>query len=246
MISGWNCTANTIRIEIDGQSLGNAGIRTGRGDTASICGRSDTGFSLLFNYNSLSPGAHTLKFYADGALIETRQFNSVQSGGTEFLSGASKSVTVSDFPSTGRSATLQWSQAKQGFTVTDVQGGTTTPATPSNPNASVSLLRGSYYQTIISSVTGSSCPASGGTSYESITVTTIDATVIIGTSDCTFTLDYQSGDNSAGFSLKGSEMCSNGVTFSNVTVTGLKKLTSTSITGKATAVIPGCTLTAYF
>lgn len=60
VVSGWNCTAGSIVVAIDGASIGNAGIGTSRGDTASICGRPDTGFSLLFNYNSLTPGSHTL------------------------------------------------------------------------------------------------------------------------------------------------------------------------------------------
>lgn len=45
VISGWHCTASIITATIDGASLGKAGSGTGRGDTASICGRSDTGYS---------------------------------------------------------------------------------------------------------------------------------------------------------------------------------------------------------
>ena len=77
VISGWHCTASNITVTIDGASLGKAGSGTGRGDTASICGRSDTGYSLLFNYNELTPGSHNISAYADGQLLETRQFNTV-------------------------------------------------------------------------------------------------------------------------------------------------------------------------
>ena len=81
VISGWHCTATNITATIDGASLGKAGSGTGRGDTASTCGRSDTGYSMLFNYNDLTPGNHSISVYADGQLLETRHFNTVQSGG---------------------------------------------------------------------------------------------------------------------------------------------------------------------
>lgn len=117
VISGWHCTANNIEVTIDGASLGKAGSGTSRGDTAGICGRSNTGYSLLYNYNDLPPGSHSLALYADGELLETRQFNTTQSAGAPFATGISKTATIADFPSSGRTATLQWTQAKQSFVV---------------------------------------------------------------------------------------------------------------------------------
>ncbi|MBI2784018.1 MAG: hypothetical protein HYX64_08105 [Gammaproteobacteria bacterium] len=118
VVSGWHCTATDITVTIDGTSLGKSGSGTYRGDTAGVCGHTATGFSLLYNYNRLAPGPHTIRVYADGVLLEERPFNSVKSGGADFLTGVTKSVDVPDFPSAGSTARLTWSQAKQSFVVT--------------------------------------------------------------------------------------------------------------------------------
>ncbi|RFC36926.1 MAG: hypothetical protein DID90_2727553587 [Candidatus Nitrotoga sp. LAW] len=131
VISGWHCTASNITVTIDGASLGKAGSGTSRGDTADICGRSNTGYSLLYNYNDLPSGSHNLGLYADGELLETRQFNTTQSAGAPFVTGISKTATVADFPTSGRMATLLWSQAKQSFVVVGLSPApSTAPAPP--------------------------------------------------------------------------------------------------------------------
>jgi len=132
VISGWHCTATRIDIVIDGLSVGKAGSGTSRNDTTGICGRSDSGYSLLYNYNILSPGSHTISAYADGEVFETRQFNTVQSGGEEYLRGISKTATISDFPSLGRIVILQWSQAKQSFVITGISAATAAAGAAAN------------------------------------------------------------------------------------------------------------------
>ena len=79
VISGWHCTAQNITVLIDGNSLGKAGSGTSRRDVAGICGRSDAGFSLLFNYHILSPGPHTIRVYADDNVLTERQLKSTKS-----------------------------------------------------------------------------------------------------------------------------------------------------------------------
>lgn len=118
VISGWHCTAQNITVLIDGNSQGKAGSGTSRRDVASICGRSDAGFSLLFNYNILNPGPHTIRVYADNNVLAERQFNTTKSGREEFLSGADKTVDVPDFPSAGVVTRLTWTESKQSFVVT--------------------------------------------------------------------------------------------------------------------------------
>ena len=149
VISGWHCTATNITATIDGASLGKAGSGTGRGDTASICGRTNTGYSLLFNYNDLTPGNHSISVYADGQLLETRQFNTVQSGGAAFLTGKVSRWTLAGFPSSGRTATIEWSQAKQNFVVTGISGNDTTPppVTVSVQAAMANLINNGYSKT---------------------------------------------------------------------------------------------------
>lgn len=117
VISGWNCTATKIEVKIDGMDLGKAGGGTSRGDTAGICGRSNTGYSLLYNYNDLPSGNHSISIYADGEASETRQFSTIQSGGSSFVTGVTKTAVIADFPTVGRTATLQWRQAKQSFVI---------------------------------------------------------------------------------------------------------------------------------
>lgn len=119
VISGYHCTSKNISFRINGQDIGKAGTGTSRGDTQSLCGRSDTGFSLLFNFNLLEPGRHSLGMYADGQLVETRSFSALRSAGQEFAQGKSKTIVIHDFPQAGQSARLDWVTAKQAFVVTD-------------------------------------------------------------------------------------------------------------------------------
>jgi len=120
IISGWHCTASRVDFFIDGKSVGYALVSSDRGDTAGICGKSNTGFSFLINYNELTRGTHNVKAYANGALFGDTTFVTTQSGGVAFLQGAAKNVVVNDFPTPGNSATLIWNQSKQSFVVNRV------------------------------------------------------------------------------------------------------------------------------
>lgn len=120
IISGYHCTAKNIAFKINGLDVGKAGAGTDRGDTQALCGRSDTGFSLLFNFNLLEPGTHSVSMYADGQLFETRNFLTVRSAGQEFAKGKSRTILIADFPQAGHSARLDWVTSKQTFAVTDV------------------------------------------------------------------------------------------------------------------------------
>ncbi|MDQ3267599.1 MAG: hypothetical protein M3P47_02565 [Pseudomonadota bacterium] len=246
VISGWHCTASNITVTMDGASLGKAGSGTGRGDTAGICGRVDTGYSLLFNYNDLTPGSHSISAYADGQLLETRQFNTVQSGGSAFVTGLSKTATVSDFPSSGKTATLQWSEAKQGFVVTgitEIGGG-------GNSSVDLSSLQGTYSITENETVSGSSCASLGetnGTFTYSANVTTSGNTVRIVTSEgadsCIGNLTYVSGNSTSGFNMNGSVLC--GSVSTSLTAAGLRKINN-QLHGIYTLSFPGCVATNSF
>jgi hypothetical protein len=120
VINGWHCTAKEIRIYVDGQDYGKAGSGTNRFDTAPICGHHETGFSRLVNWSVLTPGQHTISVYADGQLLETRQFHTTRSGGEAYATGLSKTIEVSGFPTANKSAVLKWNESKQGFVVTAI------------------------------------------------------------------------------------------------------------------------------
>jgi hypothetical protein len=120
-ITGWHCTSRNIEIRIDGQSLGKAGAGTSRADLASYCGgRTDNGFSLLYNFALLKGGTHRVDAYADGELFGSATFSVAYLGG-EFLTGLSGAHRVPDFPAAGQGLRLAWSQARQGFVATGIE-----------------------------------------------------------------------------------------------------------------------------
>jgi len=122
VISGYHCSSKDIDVYIDGAYIGKAGAGTTLLGTQGVCGRTDTGYSLLYNFNNLANGQHLIEVYADGGFLDSHSFTSFQSGGTAWLAGASKTLTVADFPQAGQSATLQWQQSYQNFLITGIGG----------------------------------------------------------------------------------------------------------------------------
>lgn len=57
-----------------------------RTDTAGVCGDTDNGFGLLWNYNELGDGPHMVTLYVDGVLTTQVDFT-VRTLGTPLLSG---------------------------------------------------------------------------------------------------------------------------------------------------------------
>ena len=123
IISGWHCTATKLDIYIDGQFMGTALVGTPRTDTINICGRSDTGFSLLFNYNSLNSGDHTIVVFNGVGFVDGYDFSSISSVGEAegFIFGLSNTTVIDDFPEKGMTSTLEWRQSKQSFVIINVE-----------------------------------------------------------------------------------------------------------------------------
>ena len=117
MFSGWHCDADTIEIELENGALLTAAYGTDRADTGGVCGDTNNGFGLLFNFSLFGTGEQTVVALADGVEFDRRTFNALQLSTGEFLSGATGSTTLQDFPSPGHSVTLQWSQAQQNFNI---------------------------------------------------------------------------------------------------------------------------------
>lgn len=140
VISGYHCTSKNIEVFIDGVSYGKAGAGTQLLGTQGVCGRTDTGFSLLYNFNNLADGQHTFSVYADGVLFDTHTATTFRSGGIPWLSGKNASSTILDFPEVGQTAMLQWVQSYQNFLITSISG---TPI--SDPVlAKTEMLRGQW------------------------------------------------------------------------------------------------------
>ena len=129
LIAGWHCTAKTIEIQVDDGPLIKAGSGTFRPDTAGVCGHANTGFGLTYNYNVHAPGQHTVSVYADGVPFG-RRFLTTFTYGVEYLEGAQGSFLVPDFPKRGISTLVSWSEAKQNFSIRQIQPSSTTAARP--------------------------------------------------------------------------------------------------------------------
>ena len=100
------------------------GGAAGQPDGTPLCGDTDNGFGLLFNWNRLGAGEHTVRALVDGAALgwATVRVTTVGEGAeAEFLPGAEGECVVEDFPSPGETVTLAWQQNSQNFVITDVQ-----------------------------------------------------------------------------------------------------------------------------
>ena len=160
LISGWVCEADTVHIELTHGPSGSietyrAGYGTIREDTQGTCGDSDNGFGLLWNWNRLGDGTHTVRALADGVAIGVAQV-SVTTLGEEFARGLSGRYAVAAFPSATERVHLHWSQARQNFvlgpptppTITgrswpgDPQTGLLENPAPSSLQSGVSVISG--------------------------------------------------------------------------------------------------------
>ena len=118
LISGWVCEADLVEIEIGDFLPQAAAYGTERLDTTGVCGDTDNGFGLLFNWNLLGDGAHTVVAYVDGVELG-RATVRVTTLGAEFLREAEGECVAEDFPAMGRTVTLEWQQTSQNFVIAD-------------------------------------------------------------------------------------------------------------------------------
>ncbi len=135
-ISGWACDAEEIIIEINGEPFTAYGIdsegrrwRPGRRmvrlltaaygtireDTAEVCGDTDNGFSLLWNWNNLGDGVYAVQAFIDGGRFAVSHVT-VTTFGDEMLGDEEKATFTRDFVQAaldrydreGREATLAY------------------------------------------------------------------------------------------------------------------------------------------
>jgi matrixin len=116
-ISGWVCNAGRVDVQIDGAPV-QATYGTSRTDTIPQCGDDNNGFGVLYNWNLLANGLHTLVALADGVEFARVTFT-VTSLGQEFLTGVGGSCQVPNFA--GHTVTLQWQESLQNFMIVGVQ-----------------------------------------------------------------------------------------------------------------------------
>jgi hypothetical protein len=123
VMSGWACTGPNVSVSVDGGAMISVPYGSSRLDTSGVCGASNTntGFGLLINFNLFGAGAHSAQLYVNNVAVGAPVTFTVVVPSGQFLTGVNKSVTVTDFPTAGRTATLQWSEAQQNFVIRSVQ-----------------------------------------------------------------------------------------------------------------------------
>ena len=122
VLSGWLCAADSVVFAVNDTLELEAAYGTERLDTADECEETNTGFGLLYNWNLLGTGEHTVTLVVDGNSLETLPV-SVTTLGAEFLTGATRETTVRDFPTDGESVRLVWQEAQQNFALASGAGG---------------------------------------------------------------------------------------------------------------------------
>ena len=120
LVSGWVCEAERVELEINGGMRLAAAYGTDRADTEGVCADTDNGFGLVFNWNLLGDGVHTVRALADGVEFGRATFTVTTLGG-EFLEGIQGEAVVPDFPSTGETVRLVWQESSQNFVIQQVE-----------------------------------------------------------------------------------------------------------------------------
>ena len=153
-ISGWFCPSAAITIQVDNNPPVSVPYGSERADAASLCGGAlKTGFSYLFNWNTLAVGPHTLKAFADGVQFASVTVNVVTLG-AEFLANKSGEYWLNNFPDYGKRTRVTWQQSKQNFVV-------------SSTDAQVAKVDGTYIGSITTNNSGCTTPTNnGGPRYE--------------------------------------------------------------------------------
>jgi len=118
IISGWSCEGD-VSVAIDGL-VTKVAYGSPRADAAPTCGSGNSGFGVLLNYNDLGPGVHTAQLMVNGiAKGDPRQFT-VTVPIDAFMRGLSRTVTVPEFPTAGRTTILVWQEEQQNFAIQSV------------------------------------------------------------------------------------------------------------------------------
>ena len=120
VISGWVCEAAMVEITLGDLAPMEAGYGTERLDTEAVCGDTDNGFGLLFNWNRLGDGEHLVVATVDDVELG-RAMVRVTTLGAESVRDVEGECLVEDFPMSGQTVTLEWQQSQQNFVITGVE-----------------------------------------------------------------------------------------------------------------------------
>lgn len=117
LIRGWACNASKVEISIDGERREEVPYGGSRGDTKAVCGNDGfNGYGTVMAWGLLSAGEHRMQTFVDGIKISDVTFKIVKLD-DGFLNREGVKYTLPDFPNPGQQIMIQWSDAKQNFTV---------------------------------------------------------------------------------------------------------------------------------
>lgn len=128
VVSGWKCDATRIEVVFDSGAPIAVAYGTSRGDTRGTCGDDDNGFGLLWNWNLLGAGRHTVRVLDNGVEFDQATIT-VVSPGEEFLTGLNGEALAPGFPSPEMDTVLTWQESLQNFVITGSQPRTGTVCT---------------------------------------------------------------------------------------------------------------------
>jgi hypothetical protein len=114
IVSGWKCTAGAITVSFNGGPQIPVVYGSDREDTRPVCNDANNGYVLLWNWNLLGDGRHTIQVFDDGVPFASATFT-VVTPGEEFFTQGRATITVRNFPRTGETTTLRWQQSTQSF-----------------------------------------------------------------------------------------------------------------------------------
>ncbi len=139
-IRGWVCevdeSVKVVSVEVkiykgdQLQQAQQAAYGVTRGDTINVCGDIDNGFITTVNWGQYGDGLYTVRVFVKGIefdngievenVIELDAASfTVTTLGTDFLTGASGEYVLADFPQSGNTTTVRWSEAHQNFIIVD-------------------------------------------------------------------------------------------------------------------------------
>ncbi len=119
VISGWVCEAEQVEIVFNSGTAQEvttyASYGTAREDTRGRCDDSNNGFGLLFNWNLLGDGQHTVVARVDGQELGRATVKVTTLDG-EFPKGLSGQFSL-EFPDIGDRIHIRWDESVQNFVI---------------------------------------------------------------------------------------------------------------------------------
>lgn len=120
VISGWKCEAGKLTVRFDSGEPIPLLHGAERVDVLNVgaCDHADVGFVSIMNWGNLDDGEHTAVVYDDGVEFDRSVFT-VRRFREAFVTGASLTLPVQDFPHQGDNAVFTWSQPTQHLELAD-------------------------------------------------------------------------------------------------------------------------------